>query len=147
MIGHSAADGAISVGAADYRGTPAYGTSPPELESFSSGGPTVFLFDDNGVRYDTPQIRYAPDITAVDGGNTTFFYPGDNPDQDAYPNFYGTSAAAPDAAATAVLVLSANGGLTPEDVRALWSIPPSTLNDPEHVRASTPAMTQPAARG
>ncbi len=130
VIGHTAADGAISVGAADYRGTPAYGTSPPEVESFSSGGPTVFLFDDNGVRYDTPEVRLAPDITAVDGGNTTFFYPGDNPDQDAYPNFYGTSAAAPDAAATGVLMLSANAGLTPDDVRALLADSAIDMDNP-----------------
>ncbi len=130
IIGHPAAAGAISVGAADYRGTPAYGASPPVLESFSSAGPTVISFDDAGNRLETPVIRYGPDITAVDGGDTTFFYPGDNPDQNIYPNFYGTSAAAPDAAATALLMLQANGGLTPDDVRALLQDSAIDMDDP-----------------
>ena len=46
-----------------------------------------------------PLVRRKPDLTAPDGGNTSFFDPfGDGDiaeDADSYPNFFGTSAAVP----------------------------------------------------
>ncbi|HVY99180.1 MAG TPA: type I secretion C-terminal target domain-containing protein [Dongiaceae bacterium] len=119
IFGHAAADGTIAVGAAYYGKTPAYGTNPAVLESYSSNGPTLITYDTAGNLLATPIVRSGPDVVAPDGADTTFFYPGVNPDGDAYPNFYGTSAAAPHAAAVAALMLQANGALNSGDIRNL----------------------------
>jgi VCBS repeat-containing protein len=115
--GHNSAQGAIAVGAADYRSTPNFGVSPPQLEYFSSGGPVTLLFDDAGNRLATGITSGAVAFVAVDGSDTSFF--GSDADGNGKPNFFGTSAAAPDAAAAALLMLQANSGLTPDDIRAL----------------------------
>lgn len=117
-FGHANAAGASSVGAAAYFQTPAFGTSPPVLESFSSPGGVDILFDTAGNRLMTPESRQNVDIVAPDGTNTTFFGQQIN-DGDSFPNFFGTSAAAPHAAAVAALMLERAGGassLTPSQV-------------------------------
>jgi Ca2+-binding RTX toxin-like protein len=60
---------------------------------------------------------------APDGTNTTFFGgdipdPGDGSDTDTFPNFFGTSAATPHAAAFGALLLDNNGALTPAQLYA-----------------------------
>jgi subtilisin family serine protease len=127
-FGHSAAEEAISVAAARYADTPEYGTDPAEAEYFSSKGPVNIWLTADGTHLDTPEVRHHPQITAVDGGNTTFFG-SDDDDADSHPNFYGTSAAAPDAAAVAALMLSANGELTKEDVLNLLEASASDMDD------------------
>jgi Subtilase family len=116
MYGHAAADGAIAVGAVRYDATPAWGVNPPDSEFFTSAGPTRISFDNAGNRLAAPEDRGVY-ISAADGANTTFF--GFNYDRDGYPNFFGTSAAAPDAAAVAALMIEAHAGLTPADIANL----------------------------
>ncbi|WP_076071793.1 pre-peptidase C-terminal domain-containing protein [Sphingomonas montana] len=118
LYGHHAATGSMAIAAASFARTPAYGYNPPIAESFSSRGTQTTLFDDNGNRLATALVNTVA-MTAVDGGNTTFFSADSAADADTFPNFFGTSAAAPDAAAVAALMLQANPLLTPADVRAL----------------------------
>jgi len=89
--GHAIAAGARAVGAARYTKTPAFGVSPPQLESFSSAGGIQILFDTSGNP--VSESRQKPEIVAPDGGDNTFF--GSDYESNGWPNFFGTSAAAP----------------------------------------------------
>jgi hypothetical protein len=116
--GHSATVNAFSVAAVKAR------TSFPNVftggetnpvETFSSDGPRRVFYQANGTPI-TPgnfsgtggAVRAKPDVTAADGVSTsvTGFRP-----------FFGTSAAAPHAAAIAGLLLSLDHSLTPTQVR------------------------------
>ena len=113
IYGHSNAAGAEAVGAAAYFQTPGFGVFPPVLELYSSSGTTPVLFDPAGNRLPTPDPRAdKPEIVAPDGVDTTFFGSFDI-DGNGFPNFFGTSAAAPHAAAVAALLLQARPTLTP----------------------------------
>ena len=98
--GHSMAAGGRGVGAARYSHTPEYGVSPPLRESFSAKGGTEILFDTSGNPVNI--LRQKPDIVAPDGGDNTFF--GSDYELNGWPNFFGTSAAAPHAAGVAALL-------------------------------------------
>ncbi len=101
--GHNSARGAMSVAAYAFY-------APFIPEAFTSPGPSTIYFDENNRRYRKPQIRQKPDLAAMDGANNTFFGEDSLVDADSFPNFFGTSAAAPHAAAIAALVLDAAGG-------------------------------------
>ena len=118
--GHSAAGGALSVAAVDVAtagGGPFVGGPANPVETFSSDGPRRIFFNADGTPI-TPgnfsstggTVRQKPDIAAADGVATAT--PGFNP-------FFGTSAAAPHAAAIGGLVLSVHSTLTPAQVRQI----------------------------
>ncbi|MBD2568872.1 S8 family serine peptidase [Anabaena lutea] len=109
-FGHNQSANGQGVAAAYYQQTPAFGVTPPVAESFTSLGGTPILFDTAGNRLATPVIRNQPAITAPDGVDTTFF--GQDRDGNGKPNFSGTSAAAPSAAAAAALIRQAIPGVT-----------------------------------
>jgi hypothetical protein len=131
-FGHANAAGAEAVAAAFYANTPEFGVTPAIVESFSSAGGVPIVFDLNGNRLSAPEVRNKPEITAPDGTNTTFFGSFDV-EPDGVPNFFGTSAAAPHAAAVAALLLEKQPALIPNEVydaleqTALDMDDPSTL--------------------
>ncbi|HEV8341178.1 MAG TPA: DUF4214 domain-containing protein, partial [Candidatus Binatia bacterium] len=114
VFGHANAVGAEAVGAARYSSTPEFGASPPGLEPFSSSGATPILFDLAGNP--VSDLRAGkPEIVAPDGVDTTFFGSSDS-EGNGFPNFFGTSAAAPHAAAVAALLLQSKPTLIPATV-------------------------------
>jgi hypothetical protein len=119
--GHSTVD---SVGAYGVAATPAGAafpgafTSSNVVETFSSDGPRRIFYQADGTEL-TPgnvlasggKLLQKPDITAADGVAVTGVGGFGSP-------FFGTSAAAPHAAAIAALLKSANPALTPTQIRA-----------------------------
>ena len=128
--GHPNAAGAIATGAAPFNKTPAYGVNPPQIEKFSSKGGTPIYFSTTGARLTTPVTRQKPEVTAPDGGNTSFFFSDSNIDADNIPNFFGTSAAAPHAGAVAALMLQAKPTLTPNDAKTALIASCVDMDDP-----------------
>ncbi len=112
--GHPIAAGGQGVGAARYSNTPAYGVSPPVVEGFSSKGGTPILFDSSGNP--VSEVRQKPDFVAPNGGDNTFF--GYDYEGNGWPNFFGTSAAAPHAAGMAALLKEFDDLLTPDSLYA-----------------------------
>jgi hypothetical protein len=119
LVGQANADSAMAVGAARYDKAPPFIT-PPLIESFSSTGGTKT----NGV------VRQKPDFVAPDGVNTTVKLGQDYPNTalDGYSNFFGTSAAAPHAAAVAALIMEGRKKFlgrpvtTPSEIRSLLQL-------------------------
>ena len=157
LFGHPAAANANAVAAYVYNNAPNVvsnynpgmmnpppGPYEPAPEGFNSrGGSLPFYFNAQGQRLEPPEIRLKPEFAAADGVNTSFFPPGAGADFDnnGYPNFFGTSAAAPNAAAFAALLLEAAGGptsLSPDQIRSVLkrSTYPHDL-DPHYSRAYT----------
>ncbi|HEX4946898.1 MAG TPA: S8 family serine peptidase [Blastocatellia bacterium] len=113
--GHSSAANACSVAAVNVGGTfPNSFTTANKVETFSSDGPRRLFFAPDGSLLGTGRLagqgisRQKPDIAAADGVMTAT--PGFNP-------FFGTSAAAPHAAAMAALIKSFNPTLTAAQIK------------------------------
>lgn len=115
-LGHSAATNSLSVAAVNALNSfPAAFNSANTVETFSSDGPRRILFHADGSPI-TPgnlsssggYLRLKPDIAAADGVMTSV--PGFIP-------FFGTSAAAPHAAAIAALMWSFNPSLNADQIR------------------------------
>jgi hypothetical protein len=134
-VGHPKAAGAIATGAAYYQQTPAYGVDPALIEPYSSYGGVPNYFDIEGNRI-APLIRKKPDLTAPDGVNTSFFNPFGYPDGafdgDPFPNFFGTSAAAPHAAGVAALMIEAQklNTITPDQIKGVMTSNTADMDDP-----------------
>ncbi len=98
IMGHSGGPRALSIAAVPYDDA----TTPEDFSSRGYAahyyGPVVGTVPSPALP--SPEMRYKPDVGATDGGVNTFFGSGTGPYR-----FYGTSAAAPHAAAVAALML------------------------------------------
>eukprot|EP00745_Piridium_sociabile_P027851 TRINITY_DN4485_c0_g2_i1.p1 TRINITY_DN4485_c0_g2~~TRINITY_DN4485_c0_g2_i1.p1 ORF type:complete len:872 (+),score=117.42 TRINITY_DN4485_c0_g2_i1:96-2711(+) len=111
--GHANADSVVSVGAAFFGDTPAFGTTPPVLQTFSSSGGFPIFFDTLGFPFPAPVLRQNPSVVGPDGTNTVSFPQSSlvpleisDFDGDGNPNFFGTSASAPQVAGVGFLLRS-----------------------------------------
>jgi uncharacterized repeat protein (TIGR01451 family) len=127
VVGHANVVQMTAVGAADYTKTPAFGVSPPVVEPFSSLGGTPILYAHNGTLLAAPLIPQQPNIVAPDGVSTTFF---DRPLANGFFAFFGTSAAAPHAAAVAALMLQADPTLTLAQIQSAMDTTATSFGTP-----------------
>jgi subtilisin family serine protease len=130
IYGHANSYNAIACGAVYYIYTPPFlpnnGVEEIWLQSYSSAGGIPILFlPDGSPTYD---LRLKPNICAPDGANTTFF--GQDQDGDGWPNFFGTSAAAPHAAGVAALALSKAKNYPPHLLKDMLQRTATDMNQP-----------------
>lgn len=125
IYGHAAGASSANVGSVQYWSTPAYRADTTQLSRYSSWGvtPIYFKYDVNSKSYTKlaePEIRENAAFVVPQKVDTTFFSHGYNASADAegdyYQNFEGTSAAAPNAAAVAALMLQLNPKLTNKQI-------------------------------
>ncbi|WP_386118435.1 S8 family serine peptidase [Thiohalocapsa marina] len=115
--GHESAQGAMAIGAADWQQTPVFGTYPAQAEYFSSLGGTPIFFDEYGNPLAEADVPQQPWMLAPDGVQV---WVAGSPDIFQGP-FFGTSAAAPSAAAATALLLSYQPSLTPETIKTAFA--------------------------
>ncbi len=139
IVGQANAEGAIAVGAVLYLNTPEFGKFPSPASFSSRGGQNV-----QGVN------RMKPDIMAPNGGNTTIELGGvaEIDGNDGFPNFSGTSAAAPHAAAAIALLYEArkkylDEETTPELARNLIAQTALDMGDPGYDPSNGLGFIQP----
>ncbi|MDX1268507.1 MAG: FAD-dependent oxidoreductase, partial [Oceanisphaera sp.] len=143
--GHVLAANIFSVAAIPWWEAPdfapqSFTTPDMDPEPFTSrGGSVPVQFNTRGDFI--AQSRQTPSFSASDGNNTSFFgspSSGSQPtldgEPDAFPNFFGTSAASANAAAVAALVREKDASLTPA---ALGKILSDTAVDITGLRAGT----------
>ncbi len=118
----ASAEGALAVAAVDAL-DPGLDTPQP----YSSRGPNTRLFDKDGVRLGSPQVRLKPELAAADGLSTTV------PD---FEPFFGTSAAVPSAASIAAILRSSNPSASADEIE-------SAMTDPANAIACIEPLTDP----
>ena len=116
VFGHAGDGSGIGTASLDW-------ANPTQLRDYSSLGPSTLLYDTASLQAPTPAARKAspvivdsPQVASVDGVQTSFFGEEDPAEPGVY-RFYGTSAAAPNAAAVAALGLSFAPELTGAQLR------------------------------
>lgn len=109
IFGHELLSDTNVVGAVTYTNSPAYGGTPIPAD-YTSIGPGVILYDENGNPLTVPETPGSPTYSSAAGSPTTV--PG-------FETFNGTSAAAPNAGAVGALMLEANTALTTAQLTAL----------------------------
>ena len=117
IVAHANSATAAAVGASFYFRTPAYRQTPAGLAPSSSWGGTPILRDDAGSPLASPIQRQQPRFVTPNFGDTSFF--GQDVDFNGLPNFSGTSAAAPNAAAVAALMMQLDPTLTSPEIFAI----------------------------
>ncbi|MBB3046318.1 hypothetical protein FHR99_000554 [Litorivivens lipolytica] len=122
--GHVAAAGVISTAAVGWWESPAYapsqfGSVNIDPQPYTSRGGVLEIPFNTAGDY-APQQRIAPTVSGVDGNNNTFFGQdfqsnalSDFGEPDGFPNFFGTSAAAPNVAAVIALLREVESSATP----------------------------------
>ncbi len=123
IMGHALLSGVNAVGAVTYNETPAFGVSPAVPAAYTATGPGTILYSPSGAALSATVSAGGPAFLSVAGSSTTVA---------GFSSFNGTSAAAPNAAGVAALVLQANGALTTTEVTSLLeqsAIPVSTVLD------------------
>jgi len=107
IFGHSGASTVGSTAAIPFNDS-------TRSEPFSSRGPVTLLFADtpSTAPLAAPQVLAKPDFAATDGVRTTFFAQQIG----GVERFFGTSAAAPQAAAVGALLRQFDPGLTPAEI-------------------------------
>jgi hypothetical protein len=78
-VGHSNAASALGVAASAFFFTPAFGQTPPVLNSFSSKGGTLTLFDPTGNRLPSPILHGSPPSHGRRRRQHDVFRPGRSP--------------------------------------------------------------------
>jgi hypothetical protein len=134
--GHPVGDGVIGTAAVFYQEIDSDGANQGDPETInvepfsSSGGEVPIYFDRSGnALRNGPALRISPQLSAPDGTNTSFFGLRDA-EGDGLLNFFGTSAAAPHAAAVAALMLEANPALSAEETLAILQATSVDIEDP-----------------
>jgi len=142
--GHADSAAAIGVGAIAFWDGGEFGSQNVN-EPYSSAGPVIHVYAPDGTRLAAPQFLAKPDVTGPDANNTTFFIPGEfintaqtypglgppspvNYSDPNFPNFTGTSSAAPNLAAVAALMKQLNPLATPAQIKAAMTSTATPLN-------------------
>jgi len=115
IFGHPNSEFAIAVAAVSYNAScrsPYDQQEPlcdngfyPRAEPYSSHGGLPVNYDSRGKFISSPASRRKPDLAGIDCVDTSFYTTGNDFDNDGYPNFCGTSAAAASIAGVVALMV------------------------------------------